>query len=102
MLDREWAAERETYLIACKNGAKREHDFTGSLIRCLIFAGFGIILTFSPSKDPWLTSLFGLFIIGLAILGFLSGSEKAAKLKVRRAEYETRRAALQTELTRIR
>lgn len=103
MLDREWAAERETYLIAGKDGAKHEPG-TGSLIGGIIAACIGLAWTVAASSFgvPSFVPLFGLLLTGFAIYGTFSGSEKAAKLKARRAEYESRRAVLLGELSRLR
>jgi DNA-directed RNA polymerase subunit RPC12/RpoP len=103
LLDNEWAAEREQYLVSGKNGTKHEPG-AGSVIGGIIAACFGVFWTIMASSmgAPSFFPLFGLVIIGLAVYGIFSGSEKAAKLKVRRAEYESRRAELQSELSRAR
>ncbi|MEK0449756.1 MAG: hypothetical protein RL088_2024 [Verrucomicrobiota bacterium] len=103
MLDREWAAERETYLMAGKNGVKYEPS-TGSMITGILVACFGLAWTVAASSmgAPSFFPLFGIVFIGVAIYGIFSGNEKAAKLKARRAEYESRRAVLLGELSRLR
>jgi hypothetical protein len=104
--DREWAQEREGYLVRGKDGTTATPSATGSMIAAVVAGGFGIFWTImaftisagAPHPIFDVFPIFGLIFIAAAIVMGISGITKAQKYEQGRAAYERRRQRILREL----
>jgi hypothetical protein len=94
-LDREWAMERERYLVTGRYGYRSVPSQGASLLGGIVIVAFGILWTALASGiGGGFASMFGvLFILagaGISIYSFI----KAGQYELARQQYQRRRAAL--------
>ena len=102
-LDREWAIERETFMVSNQHGARKIPSSAGSLIGGLFAAGFGIIWTViaSSSGAPGIFPMVGVVFVILAVGTIVVGMSKASAHETAEAAYQRRRQVLLRELERV-
>jgi DNA-directed RNA polymerase subunit RPC12/RpoP len=95
-LDREWTMSRENLMVAGRNGGRSEPSIAGGIFIILIgVVGGGAWTVFAASHGaPGFFPLFGLFFIGIAVVGGLMSISKAGQLDTTRSDYESRRQQL--------
>lgn len=103
-LDQEWAAERETYMITGKHGARHLPTKTGSVLGGVFLAGFGILwtvfaagITSDVPESMGFARLFPLFGVLFVCFGVgmsIHSHKKASEYEQAEARYRERRSAL--------
>lgn len=102
-LDREWAIERENYMITGRYGSRHVPTKSGSVIGGLVIVGFGTFWTIMAATmtqgGPWpvagLFPLFGvMFVLGGAAMS-IRGFVQAGKYADAYQRYQVRRQDLQ-------
>ncbi len=108
-LDREWAMEREQYMVTGRYGSRSLPSEGGSLFGGLIIAGFGVfwtILAFtitsgaSAAGAPGIASVFPFFGVLFILAGIgssISSYSKAGQYREAKQRYQDKRARLLTE-----
>jgi LSD1 subclass zinc finger protein len=104
--DREWAQEREGYMVHGKDGTTATPSAAGSLIAAAVAGGFGIlwtVITFTISASAphplfYVFPMFGLIFVAAAIVMGISGITKAQQYEQGQADYQRRRRRLLGEL----
>lgn len=99
-LDREWESRRDRLMVRGKDGHISEPSSIASVAGGFIAIGVGIvwIIAVSAMHAPPLFPLFGLLIIGFAIFGMVSGTNKAAAFKAGQSRHEAERQELLSRL----
>jgi hypothetical protein len=95
-LDREWQNQRSGLMVRNKNGHVSEPSSAASVAGGFIAIGVGIVwIIFTSSMHaPAFFPLFGLVIMGMAVFGMVSGTNKAGAYRTGQARYENERARL--------
>jgi hypothetical protein len=95
-VDREWAMERERYMVTGRYGVRYLPNRSMSLLGGALVAGFGLLWTLmaagmgAPGLFPVFGLLFILFGVGISIHSFL----QANRYEEARLRYQRRRAEL--------
>ena len=100
-MDREWMIERERYMIHGKHGSHlpTEDRAAGTVMGVFVIA-FGVIWTIIAGVAFPPMALFGVFFIGFAIYGLMSGNRKAQEYRAAEERYQSRRRAVLEALGR--
>jgi hypothetical protein len=95
-IDREWALQRETFMVSGRYGARHIPTEGGSLLSVVAVGGFGLFwLSMASSMGgPSLFPLFGLLVIAIGVGFSVNGYIKAGAYKRAEQAYQDRRAAL--------
>ena len=104
LLDREWAMQREQYMVRNKDGSTSEPGSAGAMIGSIIAIVFGVfwIIAASSAGAPGFFPLFGLVFIAFAIFGMVSGSSKSHNFNSAQSVYQQRRDRLLAEINQER
>lgn len=92
-LDREWALQREDFMVTGKHGHRSLPSSTGSLVGgfvAVVFGFFWMVLA-GGMGAPLPVPLFGLVFIGFAIFGMVSGATKASGYRDAESAFNRRR-----------
>lgn len=107
LLDRDWTALREKFLVRNKDGSDSEPGALGSIAGGIVGIVVGLIWmvgTASVLNEAGeggfvaLFPLFGLLVIGFSIYGIVSGTSKAGAFNEAKTLYENRRSRLLAEI----
>ncbi|RYD47332.1 MAG: hypothetical protein EOP85_05690 [Verrucomicrobiaceae bacterium] len=94
-LDREWESRRQSLLVRNKQGHVSEPSSVGSVAGGFVAIAVGVVwIIATSSMHAPLFPIFGLLIIGVAIYGMVSGTNKATAFKSGRENYESEREDL--------
>ena len=95
-LDREWAIERDRYMVAGRYGYRYLPTKGMSLLGGIVIVGFGIFWTMFAAGmgAPIFFPLFGVFFILMGIGVSVNAFIKATQYEQARQHYQRRRAAL--------
>ena len=106
-LDREWAAEREEFMVSDKNGRRSIPTAAGSAVGAIVAIVGGIVWMVVASQVASgfggvgaIFPLFGLVFIGFGIASSVGGSKKAERYKRAKKRYDVARAAVSEKLDR--
>ncbi|CAN5309814.1 hypothetical protein BH23VER1_BH23VER1_26000 [soil metagenome] len=93
-LDREWEQGRDRFMVSDREGNRSIPSSGGAVVGGVIATAFGIgwIIFTSNMGVPGIFPLFGLVIIGVAIIGMVISTKKAGAHRVAKADYDRRRA----------
>jgi hypothetical protein len=96
-LDREWAMERERYLVTGRYGARYLPSVATSVVTGVIAVGFGLLWTAMAASlmngfGPF--PLFGLFFVALGLWVSVSSFQKALRYRRAYEAHQRRRADL--------
>ncbi|MEM1085538.1 MAG: hypothetical protein AAGI48_15615 [Verrucomicrobiota bacterium] len=95
-LDREWAQEKQRFMVSGKDGEKSLPSTAGSMIGGVIAIVFGVFWmgTTSSMGAPGIFPLFGLVFIAFAIFGMVSGGSKASGYRNAKSRMDSKRGDL--------
>lgn len=95
-LDREWAMSREKLMVGGRNGNRSEPSIAGGVfaIAIGIVGGGGWTLLAASKGAPAFFPLFGVFFIGVCVVGGLRSIANAGQMDTTRRDYESRRRQL--------
>jgi len=95
-LDREWAMERENYMISGRYGRRYLPTTGGSVVGAVVISVFALVwmLTAWQAGAPGIFPLFGVIFIVAGIGSALNGSSKAQQYRDAESRYQSRRAEL--------
>lgn len=99
-LDREWEHQRSSLMVRGKDGHVSVPSSVGSIAAGVLAIGIGIVwIIFTSSMHaPSFIPLFGLLIMGFAVFGMVSGTNKASAFQSGRERYEAERRNLISRL----
>jgi hypothetical protein len=95
-LDREWAMSRQSLMVSGQNGRQSEPSIAGGVFAIVVgIVGGGAWTLFAAKMGaPWFMPLFGVFFIGVCVVGGLKSITNAGQLDTTRGDYESRRRQL--------